>query len=557
MQLPTSLRNPRESMAFLAPSLHRSVVAVVLFLAGSAVFAAAYGQAPLYYSNQNQYFLHGLADAGSGYLKDDWLAQTRDPTPVFTGLVAFTARYLRPWAFYLEYALVMGVYGAAMLGLFAVVAGQAAARRWPIFLALLILVHSALLRWYCYRWLGQDYPWFLQSGLANQYILGATLQPSVFGVFLVAAICLFVRGHPYLAAVSAALAGTLHFTYLLQAGLVVLGFVTVLLTEKRYARALAVGALSLALVLPSVLYVSGTFAPTSTQQFARASEILVDFRIPRHCRPELFMDGMACLQLAWVVLGIALAGGKRLGVVLAVPALLAMLLSLAQAATGSRTLALLFPWRISAILVPIATTIILSRLVAAIPGREPGWLPRSLAVTAIIGLMVGGVWICVARQGYHISDDELPLLEFVRQTRRQGDLYLIPVNVPAQADSPRGTPSSSDFKPLAAKKRDALVIPVDLQRFRLATGVPIFVDFKAIPYKDTDVLEWYKRLRFARSCQQQMQAGHLADTLAVLRRQRITHLVVPAAADLKSGGIEQVYADAHYRIYRLLESHPP
>lgn len=118
-------------------------------------------------------------------------------------------------------------------------------------------------------------------------------------------------------------------------------------------------------------------------------------------------------------------------------------------------------------------------------------------MTAIIGLMVGGVWICVARQGYHISDDELPLLEFVRQTRRQGDLYLIPVNVPAQADSPRGTPSSSDFKPLAAKKRDALVIPVDLQRFRLATGVPIFVDFKAIPYKDTDVLEWYKRLRFA------------------------------------------------------------
>ena len=428
----------------------------------------------------------------------------------------------------------MGVYAAAMLGLFAVVAGQATGRRWPIFLALLILVHSALLRWCCYRWLGQDYPWFLQSGLANQYILGATLQPSVFGVFLVAAICLFVRGHPYLAAVAAALAGTLHFTYLLQAGLVVLGFVTVLLTEKRYARALAVGAPSLALVLPSVLYVSGTFAPTSSQQFARASEILVDFRIPRHCRPELFMDGMACLQLVWVVLGIALAGDKRLGVVLAVPASRRCCSPWPRRPPGAGRWPCSFPAH-DAILVPIATTIILSRLVAAVPGRrEAGWLPRSVAVMAITGLIVGGVWICVARQGYHISDDELPLLDFVRQTRQQGELYLIPVNVPAQADSPRGTPSSSDFKPLAAKKRDALVIPVDLQRFRLATGVPIFVDFKAIPYKDTDVLEWYKRLRFARSCQQQIQAGHLADTLVALRRQRITHLVVPAGTDLKS-----------------------
>ena len=38
---------------------------------GLAAFAAAYGQAPLYYSNQNQYFLHGLAEAGEGLLAED------------------------------------------------------------------------------------------------------------------------------------------------------------------------------------------------------------------------------------------------------------------------------------------------------------------------------------------------------------------------------------------------------------------------------------------------------------------------------------------------------
>ena len=43
------------------------------------VFALSYQQWPLYSSNQNTYFLHGLADGGVGFLELDWLAQTADP----------------------------------------------------------------------------------------------------------------------------------------------------------------------------------------------------------------------------------------------------------------------------------------------------------------------------------------------------------------------------------------------------------------------------------------------------------------------------------------------
>src|SRR5262245_26225991 len=98
--------------------MSRTALAVV----GAAAFALAVGQAPLYYSNQNQYFLHGLARAGVGLLRDDWLAQTRDPAPLFSGLVAATARVLPPWAFHVEYALVQGAYAAALVGLFFAVA---------------------------------------------------------------------------------------------------------------------------------------------------------------------------------------------------------------------------------------------------------------------------------------------------------------------------------------------------------------------------------------------------------------------------------------------------
>jgi len=42
------------------------------YVVTAIAFVVAYGQAPLYYSNQNQYFLHGLANAGVGRLSDDF-----------------------------------------------------------------------------------------------------------------------------------------------------------------------------------------------------------------------------------------------------------------------------------------------------------------------------------------------------------------------------------------------------------------------------------------------------------------------------------------------------
>src|SRR6516225_1997929 len=121
-------------MAEPNPRDHLSPRAAGLFLLGTAFFAAVYCQAPLYYQNQNQYSLHGLARAGTGLLDEDWLANTRDPTPVFSGLVAATARWLHPWLFYLYYALLQGIYAASLLGLFIRLAGpEAAARRWPAF----------------------------------------------------------------------------------------------------------------------------------------------------------------------------------------------------------------------------------------------------------------------------------------------------------------------------------------------------------------------------------------------------------------------------------------
>ncbi len=522
-----------------------------LLIALGIVFAFSCSQAPLYYSNQNQYFLHGLANAGEGQLRDDWLANTRDPTPVFSALVTGTARWLHPWMFHGEYAVVQSLYVLALLGLFAVVAGkEVRLHRWPVYVALFVAIHSALIRWGSYRCFGWDYPWFLQAGVAGQYILGGMFQPSTFGVLLLVSVWLFSRERPYLAAIFAVLAATLHSTYLLPAALLTLGYLVTLLREKRGYQALEVAVLALVLVLPVALYVWVSFAPTSAEAFAESQAILADFRIPHHTRPDLWLDFVAGLQLAWIALGLALLWRTRLFLVLAVPSGLALLLTLAQVATGSNTLALLFPWRISAILVPIATTVILSRLVRALPSAVDGLAARTASALLVVLCVAGGLWISVERLGFQADDDALPLLDSVRHDLKPRDVYFVPVRVPARPAKTRGS-LSSDFEPLAVKKQDGNVIPIDLQRFRLSTGAPIFVDFKAIPYKDADVLEWYARIRLAEQVQRWLQDGKEADAVEELHRQGITHLVAPVACKLRGEGVKMVHEDAHYRVYRL------
>jgi hypothetical protein len=44
------------------------------------------------------------------------------------------------------------------------------------------------------------------------------------------------------------------------------------------------------------------------------------------------------------------------------------------------------------------------------------------------------------------------------------------------------------------KQQMIYTLPIKNARFQIGDRAPIFVEFKSIPYKDTDVLEWYRRV---------------------------------------------------------------
>lgn len=485
------------------------------------MFALAYAQAPLYTSNQNQYFLHGLARAGVGQLPTDWLANTLDPTPVFSGLVWLTTISLGAWAAYLQYGLLMGVYLFSLLAL-ARHALAATGRQLPpvLFLAAMLLLHSAAFRYALSRLAGPNWEYLFEAGLAGQRLLGPVFQPSAFGVFLLAAIALYLAGHRFPAVASAALAAILHPTYLLSAAALT---AAMLLLDwhrtRQLRRPLTLGALGLLLVLPITLYTARLFAPSGPETWRQAAEILIEFRLPHHTQLSQWLNAVALVQLAWLSLALVLVRRTRLFALLAVPAAAGLLLTIVQQISGDQRLTLLMPWRLSTFLLPAATAVLVARalsgLAPQLAARGPNRLARAGAgLAAIAG--VAAFYLLFQRQQ---QADYQGVFDHVRGQLAPDQTYLI---------------------------------PPDLQEFRLVTGAPAFVDFKSIPYQDREVLTWYDRLRraqfFYRDHPDLVDCSLLP---AIHQMGPFSHVLLDRDLfDLECPGLQLEYADDHYQLLR-------
>jgi len=519
---------------------------LVQFLFCTVVFGIAHTQAPLFYSNQNQYFVHGLAWGGFGYLQDDWLANTADPTPLFSLLVAFTYRYLHLSLVYAYYLLALGLYAFMLWRLFTHLTGRAQwSRAGLIFFTLLTLIHAGIVRYFSVLLFGKDYPWFFQAGVANQYILGPGMQPSVAGVLLLASVVMFVEKRIWLAIVLSSLAATIHSTYLLGAAMLTSAYLVVLRQDRGIWKALLFGAVALLLVLPVVAYNVVVFAPTSPKLAGSAEAILAHFRIPHHAEVIRWLDGIAWAQIGWIALGVGLAGRSRLGFIMGATVAAGTLLTFVQLQTDGDFLALLFPWRISAVLIPLATGIVLTRIVQWLAHLRVG--STSLWVTSgtLAALVLAGAAIQIFGLAYHMSDEDLSLLNYVHTHGQADEIYMIPVAAPAK--SSHGSASAS-FLPAPRISEKSEHIPVDLQRFRVLAGAPLYVDFKAIPYKDVEVLEWHRRFEKCRDWYAILHGG--AKDLRPPEN-GVTHIVVPAKFSLSEPDYSIIYEDTAHKLYRV------
>lgn len=507
-------------------SLTTYTLAIISLIAWTLVFTLVYAQSPLFTSNQNQYFLHGLANTGYGFLNEDWLANTLDPTPVFSLLVEYSYRLFgTEIIFYLYYGVLLGIYLFSIFGIVDYLFDLQGSRTKTIgFLAAFMLIHSAALRYFFSLTLNTTD--ILEGGVAGQRILGAVIQPSTYGVLLILSILLFLKGRVYFATVAVALAATVHPTYLLSAAVLTAAYMWIIFREEKLpGKAFSIGLLTLILVLPILFYVYSLYGSTSAESTARAREILVHIRIPHHAVISEWWRGDVIVKVIIVILALTLVRRTKLFAILMVCFNTATLLTLLQLALQNDSLALIFPWRISTLIVPLSAAIIAAYLVSIIVDWLGNKSTRADYAITILSMLTIGVLLLIGITRFTVdyerkhSTDERAMIVFVEKTKTKGDLYLVPTK---------------------------------MQDFRLTTGAPIFVDFKSIPYQDTDVLEWYRRVRLANKFYRgETMDCELLDQLAF--GDGITHIVL-ARGDKgdECESLTELYRDEYYSALAII-----
>ncbi len=198
-------------------TLYRLLNTVIL----TALFCLAYSWKPLFYSNQNHYFLHGMAQAGYGFLANDWIVKVSEAMPIFTGITFLTFTYLSSIWFYIYWLCLVGVYIHSLLGISCFLSGiNYGSTLYYVLFSLLTFFHSRFL--YDFFNKGLDlFPGFqayfnegasfLHWGVANQYVMNTYFQPSLFGVFLFLGIWFWIKGQRKLSYLCDFVAVFLHF----------------------------------------------------------------------------------------------------------------------------------------------------------------------------------------------------------------------------------------------------------------------------------------------------------------------------------------------------------
>lgn len=449
-------------------------------VAAAVAVTLAHGMQAGWTDNQNTYFVAAVAQ-GQPALAKDLVARTADPTPVFTALLGPLARAgTTPLLVDLLWPAVAVVFFGALLW-----ASGLQVRRSPRTLLLwtagaALLVNPLTARVFDRVTdrlnVGLLTPLGTFEGVANQYALGWYVQPSTGAVLAVVGSVLVVRRRSWLLGTALVMvAPLLHPSYLVPA-LLLLGALG--LAELWGARDRAVAARSLlpaagvALAMTALWAVLDRDALSAVRgrQSARANEILAVERVPNHALPAQWVGlGTATVVVlvvvaVWLMLRSDREPDRRLGRYLACSASAVAVATVVVQLLGVPRLNLMFPWRASVVLVPLATSWLLGWLAV----RLARWTTGRPAAAGVVAVVAAGAVVVSAAAGVQWS-----------------------------AESFRDRPGSDPLvRALRSERPPGVgIVPEDLEDVRLGAGVPVYADWKTHPVEPAAVVEWWSRIQ--------------------------------------------------------------
>jgi hypothetical protein len=445
-----------------------SLVVSVIFFAISA-----YNDFPA--SNQNMHALH--ASVLSGFtpgLSEDWLYKTTDPFPLATWTTALFLK-LGPGGVYFLYFLVVAAFMLAVVVFLNSSNGQKDAPDSYLWSGLTVLCALVV-----GRVLG------LSAGVADQLILGSYWQPSEAGVILVISVLLFASGQLVWSAVCAALAVVLHPGTAFGALILETAACVRLMVERQWRQLLTLGGVFSLLVLPPLIQTMIQFLPTTSDLAVRASHILAREKIPFHAIPATWVTTRDVVKIFMIAIAayVYRKQNERLAFVISIALFLSLATTVIFGFLDDDRLLLLFPWRVSAVLAPIALVLIVSEM---LNGLRHTWIYQNQKLVFIpITLLAGSVQFMKI---YHDYPGFMPSY-WIEATFRSG-AYDMQVQDRIERRNVMDWAKTQN-------PADLYLVPLDFEQFRIKSGRPIFVDWKSHPFKDVEVIEWKRRMDVAK-----------------------------------------------------------
>jgi len=311
---------------------------------------------PLFSGNQNVYFLWAFAKTGVGSLPLDPLLQQADPFPLFSFLIYSLITFLKPWIVYILYSLIGSIYTYSIFGITNIFYGIYKRHLLP-FTALFLVLHASEI-WgsFLRLLLNLDLRWIWDSGLAEQGVLRGYFQPSVFGVFLILSIYRFLKKDERGAFLSLAIAGIFHANYLFFGGIMGLIYFGYLVKKGDLRQTLLWSIVAISFTLPYLVYTASQFIPSSTEEGSLLnSAVQLTMTNNPHLDLSLWLNVKTFLQFLILFIFLFLHRNNTLGKLSLMLFSIFSILSIIAFTTKSTLLLSLNPWRISAILFPIAS----------------------------------------------------------------------------------------------------------------------------------------------------------------------------------------------------------
>lgn len=503
---------------------------IILIFLGTLIFSIIYFQNPLYVSNQHTKFLQGLSSAGYGYLKYDWLANTLDPLPIFSFIVFVTYRFFHEYLFYFYYMILLGVFLFSIFGLlFEFNILKKTKISVFIFFVSFVFLHSVFLDKYSTNLFDFSLSKLVVlDGVAGQYLLGKRmLQPCMFGVFIFLSIFLFFKKKHYLSILFLVLASVFHSAYFYSSAILTLSYMIIIAIEKKYIKSLLLGLFALLLITPILIYTYYVFKPETLETSKQAFDILVNYRIPYHSIPAKWININVFIKIIFITIAIYIVRKTKLFIILICLFIPSVLFTIIQMFVNVDIIGFLAPWRVSVLLVPLSSSIILAYLIKKYLNNKKSLknysIKRLIYIFSFILYLTFsyGLVDIIVNKRFYLNNDHGELLNYVKNNSLKNDVFLV---------------------------------PTDFVSFRLDTGVPIVITEKSHPYKDTEVLAWHKRVTDVNNFYNENTDKTTREKIlkSMISQYGITHvLITQKDNNYFSIKMNKIFSDNDYNLFKI------